>query len=227
MPRKDFSQRVWEALHPTQLREESRQVTNREAPRWLRLEARRREEKRLARLEGRRLLKKKFLTHLTPEDWEARDRDAEWQRAERQRTRIETRRWKQIVSQRYARDRAVLRLQRRRAERAKRGNIPPRATREINGRNRSAWTAIPILDRPFVALIAKMQPGTWYSRAVLRTKAPPGVAENWACTSGRPYLDRGRIPTPDKPHGFQSLWRLNTRGESLRADFWAAKSDGG
>ena len=148
-------------------------------------------------------------------------------RAESHRARIETFRLKQEACQRFARDLAVLREKRRRAERAKLKTIPPRVTRRYGHRHRSVWVPTPILERPWLKLIARMVPGKWYSRPALRALAPD-VPMSWAYGAGRPYLDRGRKTTPDMKHppGFLSLFRLNGKGEALRAAFLAAKPEG-
>lgn len=224
--KKSFVQNVWEALHPGQDCEECQKLPRRE-PRWKRLEAQRREERRLARIETRHWFKKKSWTHLTNEDWEAIAREPARRRAESHRARIETFRLKQEACQRFARDLAVLREKRRRAERAKLKTIPPRVTRRYGHRHRSVWVPTPILERPWLKLIARMVPGKWYSRPALRALAPD-VPMSWAYGAGRPYLDRGRKTTPDMKHppGFLSLFRLNGKGEALRAAFLAAKPEG-
>jgi hypothetical protein len=84
------------------------------------------------------------------------------------------------------------------------------------------WAPMPILERPFVGLIAQMVPGTWYSRADLRSFAPD-AASNWVYGRGKPYLDRGQIPA-QHPSGFLALFRLNPEGEALRAAFLAAQA---
>jgi hypothetical protein len=225
--RKSFVQNVWKALHPAQRYEERRWLPRRVEPRWKRLEAQRREERRLARTGARRLSKRKYWTHMTPDDWEALAAEPARRRAEGQRLRIETLRLKQEAGQRFGRDRAVLREKRRRAERAKVKTIPRRVTRRYGHRHRSVWVPTPILERPWVKLLAEMVPGRWYSRADLWAIAPD-VALNWAYGAGRPYLDRGRKTTPDMKHppGFLSHFRLNAKGEALRAAFLAAKPEG-
>ena len=226
--KKSFAQGVWEALHPGQHFEQRRWVPRREEPRWKRLAARRREERRWLMIEVRRQLKKKSWAYFTREDWEAFDRFAEQRREEWRWSMIEARRLKREVSQRFARDRAVQREKERKAERAKRKTIPSRTTLRYGHRYRSVWAPTPIRERPWARLLAKMVPGTWYSRPVLRSLAPD-VALNFAYGTGRPYLDRARKTTPDMKHppGFLALFRLNAKGEALRAAFFGGQVGGG
>jgi hypothetical protein len=86
---------------------------------------------------------------------------------------------------------------------------------------------MPVLSRSWAPLIGAMEPGRWYSRVVLRAMAP-AVARSWPYGPGRPYLHRARLPVPDirrRPApGYIALFKLNDKGEALRASFIAAQS---